>query len=213
MAIRVRPTGLTELYGKLGKLAGKAQQARREEERISTIHRQLVAQQHAIEMRAFEAQLDIEAEKRARQWQLEKMEISSRADFMREEQRRLKRLDEKQARLDALEQAVKDGVIDSDDYNTAVLQEVTDIPFYTQGQIAGRAAARPTTARVPTESQYAYLSSQGYSDEEIRGMFNLTAPGTVSGVPTETTPIYQRNPTTGQVRVSHDGGKTWQILG
>jgi len=97
MAIRVQPKGLAGLYGKLGALAGRVTAAQREAERAESFAQAIVQQQlsqrHEAEMAQFNADLRLEAEKRSRLWELEKMEMASRADFAREEQSRQRKLD------------------------------------------------------------------------------------------------------------------------
>jgi len=100
------------------------------------------ARQYEEQKRAMNQQLKLEAEMRARAWEIEKMELRSRMDFEREEQRRQKRLAERDARLQALEDATKKGQISQQEYEAAYLQEMTNVPFYTQYKIAERAGQR-----------------------------------------------------------------------
>lgn len=138
MPIEVRPTGMTGLYGQLGKLAGQTEAARKAEDVVMRMQEQLRAQEHDKEMAEFNAQLRIDTEKRARVWEFEKAEMSSRIDFEREERRRQTKLDERDAKLDALERAHQDGIIDEEDYNNARVQVETGVPAYTQSKIAER---------------------------------------------------------------------------
>lgn len=146
MAIVVQPAGAVKAFAALGQLVAQARageeaarQAERAADRAARLQAQLLAQQHQRELLEYRAQLDleaqIEAERRARAWQIEKMEIASRLDFQREEQRYQRYQAEKEAKLEALDKAYKKGLISSEDYNRAVLETTTEIPFYT---IAGR---------------------------------------------------------------------------
>jgi len=69
----------------------------------------------------------------------------------------------------------------------------------------------PEAAKQAQEARGIFLS-----DEEFNEMAGIGVGG-VGIRPEEAAPalapIYQRNTTTGQVRVSYDGGKTWQIIG
>lgn len=138
MPIEVRPSGMAGLYGQLGRLAGQAEAARKAEETVLRMQEQLRSQEHQREMAEFDAQLQIDSEKRARIWEFEKAEMSSRVDFEREERRRQVKLDERDAKLDALERALSDGIIDEEDYNLARVQIETGVPAYTQAKIAER---------------------------------------------------------------------------
>jgi len=134
MGIEVRPTGMAGLYGKLGKLSGQAEAVREAEQTVLRMQEQLRSQEHQREMAEFDAQLRIDTEKRARMWEMEKAEMSSRIDFEREERRRQVKLDERDAKLDALERALSDGTIDEEDYNQARVQVETGIPVYNMAQ-------------------------------------------------------------------------------
>jgi len=154
MAIVVQPTGMVKTLAALGQLAAQAraneeaaQRAERVADRATRVQAQLLAQQHQREMLLYKTQLDseaqIEAERRARAWEIEKMEMASRLDFQRQEARRQRYEAEKEAKLEALDRAHKRGLISSEEYNQAVLQTMTEIPFYTQAQIAQRKPTDP----------------------------------------------------------------------
>jgi len=85
MAIRVAPAGLAQTYAQLSKLAGQAARARQQEiqaQRMASEMQQLQARRELME---FEHQLNLEAQKQAQQWQLEKLRIASLNDFLQQE--------------------------------------------------------------------------------------------------------------------------------
>jgi len=132
MAIRVEYTPVRAL-GELAQAAGQAQAqeaaaARAQQLQLQSMQsqaamqRQLAAQQHQREMEDFKAFLALESEKRARAWQLEKIEMASRHDFdmleKRKEmywaqdlQQRLIKEQETLQKLKALDDAAEQGVI------------------------------------------------------------------------------------------------------
>ena len=121
MAIVRRPAGLTRSMGELAILAGEAKAATRaadRQERMASEIRRIKAQK---EMRSFNAELDLEAERRARAWEVEKMETRSRLDFEREERRRIQEEDEKESKIKSLQNALERGQITEADYSNAVL--------------------------------------------------------------------------------------------
>jgi len=141
MAIVVQPAGMVQAFAALGQLVAKAraneeaaQRMERAADRAARLQSQLLAQRHQREMLKYRTELDLEtqkeAERRARAWQIEKMEIASRLDFQREEQRYQRYQAEKEAKLEALDKAYKKGLISAEDYNSAVLQTTTEVPFY-----------------------------------------------------------------------------------
>jgi hypothetical protein len=100
MAIRIQPENLSGLYAKAAKIIGQSQAAQREIERAEKIQDQLRSiaaskemaqfnQQLALDRAKFDAMMDVEAEKRAKAWQIEKMEMASRIDFAEAEKKRL----------------------------------------------------------------------------------------------------------------------------
>lgn len=155
MPIEVRPSGMASLYGQLGRLAGQAEAAREAEKTVLRMQEQLRSQEHEKEMAEFNAQLRMDTEKRARIWEFEKAEMSSRVDFEREERRRQTKLDEHDAKLDALERALGDGIIDEEDYNLARVQIETGVPAYTQAKIAERGGG--TSAKEQLQAHIASL--------------------------------------------------------
>ena len=104
MGIEIRPSGESVLYGQAAKKIGEAERTEREIQSIERTRSQLLSIQAQKEMAEFNRQLEVERlkyhaamnleeEKRARAWQLEKMEIASRLDFERDEVKRQKAMD------------------------------------------------------------------------------------------------------------------------
>jgi len=138
MGIKVQPSGMAKAYGDLAGLAAKSKAAKEREDRMFRIGLEMYQEEQRREMAIFDAQLNQEARKQARMWELEKMQMASRLDFEREERRRQQKLDERQARIDALNKAMEDGIIDKDDYDKMYLQVATGVPVYNQAQITAR---------------------------------------------------------------------------
>lgn len=137
MAIVYRPTGEAAAIAQAGGAIGKAQRA--EEDRAAA--RQFAMQQaqikHSKEMAKFEAELrlqrdqqgmlwELEKENRAKAWDLEKMELRSRNDFMEEERERAETLKDFKLAMKAIdEQRVGNGGYLSDAQADAFQLQVT----------------------------------------------------------------------------------------
>jgi len=100
--MRISAKGETGLYAAAGKIIGQSQATQREIERAERVQEQLRSIAASKEMAQFNHQLvldkakfnmmmDVEAEKRAKAWEIEKMELRSRMDFAEDEQNRLQR--------------------------------------------------------------------------------------------------------------------------
>lgn len=105
MAIELRSPQEAYLYAQAGKVIGEAQRRKEEAQRAQEIadrlrtfemqkEMTLFNQQLELDRMKFARQMDFEDEKRARVWQLEKMDIASRNDFMQEEAKRTQRFAE-----------------------------------------------------------------------------------------------------------------------
>jgi hypothetical protein len=97
--MRIPAKGKTQLAAAAGKLIGEAQATQEAIERSQRVQERLQSlaiqkemaqfnQQLAIDRAKFNLAMDLEEEKRARQWQLEKMELASRIDFEESERKR-----------------------------------------------------------------------------------------------------------------------------
>jgi len=93
-------------YGESGAIAGGA--AKGLGESISKEQQKQFQQDHLM----MKHQLNLEAETRARAWEIEKMEVRSRLDFERKERERQMELDSIDNKLKALEKEQTDGRVD-----------------------------------------------------------------------------------------------------
>jgi len=117
------------------KRAGEAQAALRAQEQAEKLQAQQMEFDYRTALRQQDMAIDLQMQERAKQWEIEKMELRSRMDFEREEKRRRQKLDEKQARLDALEKAQEAGTISKEDYEAAYLRVITGVPFGLEKQL------------------------------------------------------------------------------
>jgi len=102
--------------GKLAQLAGEAEAAKRAQ---ALAQQRYLARLQAEQQRQrleFQAKLNLEAEQRARLWELEKMEIRSRNEFAMEEELWMKKQREKQAKLDKLDEYMSKGFFTNNEY-------------------------------------------------------------------------------------------------
>jgi len=115
MAIKREYTPVKAL-GRLAQLAGEAKAAEKSAQRaqqMKIIQMQAAHQQKRLE---FQAELSLEAERRAQLWELEKMELRSRSEFALKEKQWLRKQEEKQAKLKKLDEAKQQGYITDDEY-------------------------------------------------------------------------------------------------
>jgi hypothetical protein len=117
MAIKIRHGEVADI-AKLATLAGKSIAAQREIEYARAMAQQLQRMEHEKEMVKFRAQLDLESEKRAHQWEFEKAEIRSRTDFAREEAKRMRRLDDADNAIRQIDREVEAGRITNEQADT-----------------------------------------------------------------------------------------------
>jgi len=122
MAITIQQKGLAGLYGKAAVLAGRAKKAQRKEEIAARRAEQIINLQARKEMAEFERQfsidrmkadrmLDLQAEQRAKAWEIEKMQLRSQIDFQREEQLRQRKLDSLDSAIQQIDKEVLAGRI------------------------------------------------------------------------------------------------------
>jgi hypothetical protein len=110
--------------------------------------RELLEYQQRMNLALFNAGLQLEAQKRAQAWELEKMELASRQDFqlqqMREQalyERDLAKYLREQDEIDASLKAIKESDILSDeDKQLAMIQVISrgEVPAFTQSAITER---------------------------------------------------------------------------
>ena len=107
MPIELQQPGMAGLYGaaavtaKLSKEQKEVQ--RREDEKMQ--------QQHQMNMKQMDYQLDLEKYERAKRWEIDKMELASQIDFQREEQSRQRKLDGYDNALSQIDKEVQAGRI------------------------------------------------------------------------------------------------------
>jgi len=213
MAIRIQQAGLPELYAKAAILAGQAQRAReleqqaiRRQEQIQSIQAQRESQQIALEqqrnMRLLDAQLDLEMYERSKRWEIDKMQLRSQVDFQREEQKRQRIIDDAENAMLQIEKEIKAGNIDRSD------PQVKNLLLYYSLQSQFPDRTPPTgLLRPPREEDFIDIAARQFLEEKEVG--KVPPKAAVTGQ----VPIYIRNRTTGERRVSYDGGVTWQSVG
>lgn len=206
MAIRIEQKGLATTYGQLAHLAGVSQAERRraeiaEQRAAERDARVYQAQQAALnraarrEMQEFDAQMRIETEKRAKAWEVEKMQIRSQTDFQMEEEQRITRQKEYDAAIRAVQQAIDKGQIDADSEQTKNLLMSLRIKRET-GWSPSMAQMRERADKVLTPKQQLHqVMMDALSDKIVQPEDLLPGRG-VAGVPStrekEAEQAYQR---------------------
>lgn len=132
MAIRIEQPGLAGLYGQLAILAGKSIQARKESEIAERMAERISEMEHQKQLRLLDRQWQLETESRARNWELEKMEIRSRTDFAEEERIRIKKKRELESKLEAIDKS--DELLSAEEKQLMKLQIITGVPVYSMLQ-------------------------------------------------------------------------------
>ncbi len=105
-----------------GRRAAAKEASKEAAQRAAQLQRQREQQQYDMSVREMQMEMSLEAERRARAWQIEKMEIASRLDFEREERDRQRRLESIDNKLRQLEKEKDEGRFSADDraYSNAV---------------------------------------------------------------------------------------------
>jgi hypothetical protein len=162
MAIRKRPAGMAITYAKLGKLAGEVRQAGREAEIRQRTESALLTEQRRRELSELEHQWSIEAFNRSKAWEIEKMEMSSRLDFQRQEKARQETLGEFDIAIKAIDREVQSGRITPDQANKFKLMAETrmrigwtppvSVLFPQQEDVLGQLISQAITGKTPTSS-------------------------------------------------------------
>jgi len=118
----------------LAQQAGQAQASQESKERQSRLSLQLLTQQHQRNMLQIEAELDLEKQRRAGLWEIEKLETRSRLDFQQEEQYRLEKQQQVKSKLDAINKAVSNGYITTEQGELAKMDVQSDVRMYAYPQ-------------------------------------------------------------------------------
>lgn len=197
MAIRIEQKGVAGLVGKAAVLAGQAQRAReleqiaiRRQEQIRAIEAQRetlqIQQQYQTNMKMLDAQLGLEQYERAKRWEIDKMEISSRLDFERDEKERARKIDEAAAGLTQLERMVDSGDIDKN--SLFYRSKKFELEFKKKGLDAP--TTPPSFMRPEKESILSLLGAPGEAEQRIVG--GVPSPENPFGVvvePLDITPL------------------------
>lgn len=93
MAIEIQQPGLAGLYGRAAVISKQEAEARRIQEQQARKEEQQAEFEYRTALRQQDMAIDLEMNQRAKLWEIEKAEIASRADFMRKEQVRQRKLD------------------------------------------------------------------------------------------------------------------------
>lgn len=163
MAIRIEQPELAELFTRTAIEVSRARMMEREEERRQEreARRDAVerARQWELEKMELASRQDFEREMKAKAWDLEKMEISSRLDFEREERKRQRELDKIDAALEQIDKEVESGKITEEQadplrFSTRMKKWEIDVPI---------SLIKPPTERAPFGIAPWYLSPE-YKD-------------------------------------------------
>jgi len=107
MAIRIEHGGPETLLT----AAALAGQARKQEE----IQKMQMEFDYRQSLRQQDMMIDLQMQERAKAWEIEKMELRSRMDFQREEQKRQRKIDDAENAIRQLEKEIQAGKFDEDD--------------------------------------------------------------------------------------------------
>ena len=168
--------GIKRTYGasavaKAGQAAGQARAAEAAANRAEHKRAQMEARnaqreerQYRQAIRSQDLAIDLQIQERSKLWEIEKIEMRSRMDFERDERTRQKKLAEKDAKLNALESAYKNGQINENDYQNAVLQTQSGLPIYTQGKIEQRSGGESVSSPSQQISAIKALKHEDYQE-------------------------------------------------
>lgn len=167
----------------LAQQAGQAQASQESKERQSRLSLQLLTQQHQRNMLQIEAELDLEKQRRAGLWEIEKLETRSRLDFQQEEQYRLEKQQQVKSKLDAINKAVSNGYITTEQGELAKMDVQSDVRMYAYPQ-----APKQLTPQQQIEEQLLkQLMGEGGMGGEVGGIAPMTGttPVAPNAVPAE----------------------------
>lgn len=114
MPIRIEH-GRPETLVKAAIQAGKARAAIRAQERAERFQAQQQELEYRQALRQQDMVIDLQMNERAKMWEMEKMELRSRLDFQREEQKRIRKLDNIDNVLQQIDKEVEAGKITEED--------------------------------------------------------------------------------------------------
>lgn len=96
-------------------IAGEERAARQQLERTERMQAQQREFEYRTAIRQQDMTVDLQMQKRAKLWEMEKMELRSRLDFQREEQKRQRKIDDAENATRQIEKEIQAGNIDKDD--------------------------------------------------------------------------------------------------
>lgn len=131
--------GRPETFIAAAKRAGIAKRAQERADRLEAIKMEA---DYKKALKQQDIMIDLQMRERAKLWEIEKMEITSRMDFERSEATRQRELQEQDLRIKALTDAYRKKLIPKDEYEALVLQEKTNLPVYNQLMINKRLQAK-----------------------------------------------------------------------
>jgi len=138
MAIRLRQPGVLSAFAGLGRLAGEAEAAKRQQAIAARQMEQIRAHQFDMQRRELDWQWELEKYNQAKAWEIERMRANSQLEWEREQKRYQREMDERDAKLRAIEKEREAGHISAGDAEKARLEIETNIPFYSRGVLQER---------------------------------------------------------------------------
>lgn len=197
MGIKVSHTPLEAVLA-LGAAAGKSRQATAQIERNERVASQIRGIQASKEMAEFNAELDVQklkqvqviqmqAEARAQQWDIEKATLASQADFARQERQRNEALDQYEATEKYLDEH-------ADDFDEPQLQQARFDNF-------SRLQGRGTRGTFLKEKE----------STEKKSVFDLLG-DTTTGLPTASDPAGLNIPESGKTQVTAESAEQLALV-
>ncbi len=178
MAIRYGNVGTGTLVSNLAKSAGEAVAAQRAAElaeRLAERAEQRKAQQEEFQMRLqtekqmkmLDYQMELERYRRSKEWDIEKMEIASRLDFQKDEQKRV----QKEQEYEMKKKAILDSV-EIDDGKKKQLSAALDMEYLGASGLAQQFMKPKTLQEIAAEKAEEQLGAGGVTQQKLPGMGN-----------------------------------------
>jgi hypothetical protein len=226
MAIRYEPTGYGATVQSKAAQAGAAEAATKTANMAFQIAEANKERQFKAQMENLNYEMQIEAQRRAQLFEIEKMETRSRIDFEEEEKKRIQRKQQLDLDMQSLDKAVKEGLLSDNPEDQVNVQKAKqelllrniDLPeaarqlFHipTREEVMGIAAARdllkPKTGTTPTAPVTAVQGTTSIPAPIQKSQIFTTETGQLRGItelgqniPIEDTKLYRvQDPATGQ---------------
>jgi len=192
MPVEIRQP-MMKLYGEAAYLTGQAARLREEEKAARAEAQELRSFQARQELEKFQSDLslerakfnynlDFERDKRARLWELEKMEMASRIDFEEQERKRIEKKRKLETALAKIKEAKESGIITEDQADKLTLKASLD---FSEVDISDKLLFPPEEKRV-SEVDIAragkYLKEYEEPGLFARGFTRLTGLGAPSEI-------------------------------